>query len=283
MHPEEGFVFTGSAVAFGARLDQPRIREVRGSLTLPDIGGRADAHEPGVDLGIVRIRAAHASATGDGYIYEKNRGNTEYETRVACTVEGFELANAVRADYVSATLVSTFIEHHRFREETVTLRGLWADRKDQPVERRTPPALEFDCTNLQELIERAKAEKQLVHDPRQLLSVRGQPSPDAGKVALVNGRLVCYLLEPNYIPFEMPNGDRYEVFLGEYVLDHDRRRLSMMRIEAKASRGGGGKRKGGDRDDLSRGDQGGRDDSEDKSPDGTVTVVQPLVNGHRPP
>ncbi len=278
--PDDGFIFTGSAVALGARLDVPRMRAVRGSITLPDVGGTADVHEGPADMGgIVRFRSATTSVTGEGYDYRRDDAKIQFETRVACSMEGFEYGDAVRADFISATLVSTFLDHHRFHEESVTLRGLWANGSDRIVERRTPKTLRKECRTFQELTEAAVACKELVADPASLRNPAGRPMPEPGQLVLRNDRLVCYLFHPNHITF-VQDGIKYELFLGEYVVDHQHRRLTMLRIESCLDAPGGGASKSGPAPKSggpmpSSGGGGG--------PQGSTTAVQPIVNGHKPP
>ncbi len=282
MSPDDGFIFTGSAVALGARLDEPRTRAVRGSIILPDVGGTADVREEAADIaGIVRFRSATTSVTGERYDYRRDDGPpVQFETRVACTMEGFEYGDAVRADFISATLVSTFLDHHRFHEETVTLRGLWADGNDRIVERRTPKALEKGCRTFEELMKAASGCNELVTDVSSLRSLAGRPMPDPGKLVLRNDRLVCYLFDPSHITF-VKDGIRYQLILGEYVLDHQQRRLTMLRVESRLDEGGGGSSKKGPAPKSGaptpRADEGGG------GPQGSTTAVQPVVNGHRPP
>ena len=281
MPSDDGFIFTGSAVALGARLEVPRVREVRSSLTLPSLGGTASASEGAADVGgIVRFRSASTSVTGEGYDYRRDDAKLQFETRVACSMEGFEYGDAVRADFISATLVSTFLDHHRFHEESVILRGLWADGSDRMVERRMPKTLRKECRTFEELTKAADGCNELVTDVSSLRSPAGRPMPDPGQLVLKRNRLVCYLFHPNHIEF-VKDGIRYELFLGEYVIDHQQRRLTMLRIEsrldapeASASKSGPApKSKAGPT--PSSGGGGG--------PQGSTTAVQPIVNGHKPP
>ena len=284
MSPDnDGFIFTGAAVALGARLDVPRLREIRGSLTLPSLGGTASTSDGSADVGgVVRYRSASTSVTGEGYDYRRDDAKLQFETRVACSMEGFEYGDAVRADFISATLVSTFLDHHRFHEETVTLRGLWADGSDLIVQRRMPKALKQECRTFEELTKAASSCNELVTDVSSLRSPAGRPMPDPGQLVLRNDRLVCYLFHPNYITF-VRNGIRYELFLGEYVLDHQQRRLSMLRIESRLESGAGGASKSGPSPKSKSGPTPHSGEEGGGGPLGSTTAVQPIVNGHKPP
>jgi hypothetical protein len=282
MLSDDGFIFTGSAVALGARLDVPRLREVRASLTLPSLGGTASASEGAADVGgIVRYRSASTSVTGESYDYRRDDTKLQFETRVACSMEGFEYGDAVRADFISATLVSTFLHHHRFHEETVTLRGLWANGQDRILERRTPKCLKNkECKSFEDLARAAEASSELVTDMASLRAPAGRPMPEPGQLVMKNGRMVCYLFDPSYITF-VQDGIKYELFLGEYVLDQNLRRLTMLRIESRLDDQGGGASKRGPAPKSGSatpksGDGGG-------GPQGSTTAVQPIVNGHKPP
>jgi hypothetical protein len=279
MSADDGFVFTGGAVAFGARLDVPQQREVRGSITLPGLGGNAIVQEGPTEMGLMRFRSAMSSVTGEGYTYSKE-GRTEFETRVACSVEGLDFAGLIRADYVGATLISTFLDHHRFREETVTLRGLWVDGSHRRLERKTPRVLQEDHRNLKELTSSADSAGLLTSKLAGMHSGDSGPGPEAGKLfRSESGRLVCYLFEPSYITFSR-GGIKYELFLGEYVIDEQQRRLTMMRMEAHPVSASAAPPK--DRSKDSKEIAGGAA-AKGGGPQGSATAVQPLVNGHKPP
>ncbi|HKE19961.1 MAG TPA: hypothetical protein VKB80_34040 [Kofleriaceae bacterium] len=207
-----------------------------------------------------------------------------HETRTTCTVEGLEFAGLVRADFVSATLVSTFTNQHRFIEETVTLRGLWVNGRDRALERRKPHIPDGPCS-LADIKRHAQNHGHLASKLDELhTQLDGSPSANCGKlVQTSNGHLACYLLEPSYITF-VRNGIRYELFLGEYLIYDQQRRLTMVRIEShplpetKAARslklavGGAPAKEDGDDGD---------DDSEDL--EGSTTIVELAINGHRHP
>jgi hypothetical protein len=275
------FVFHGDVVAFGTRLDRPRRREARGAVALARVGGRSSTQDEALNLDD-RLRFRYASSAASGESYQTGDGET-HETRATCTLEGLEFDGVVRADFVSATLVSAYTDHHRFIEETVALRGLWVNGTDRSIEKRVPRILTHPCRGLSELKQMADKSGALAADLAQLHTTPdGSPSGHAGKLAQSSsGHLVCYLLEPNYITFDR-NGIRYELFLGEYLIDDQQRRLTMLRIEAhplpetramRAAAASG--------EDTPPDDSGGSDDS--GGLEGSTTVAQLAINGHRFP
>ena len=275
------FVYHGDVVAFGARLDRPRRREVRGTVALTRVGGQASVREEALNLDDrVRFKYASSAASGDSYMAG---GDVEtHETRTTCTVEGLEFAGVVRADFVSATLVSTFTNQHRFIEETVSMRGLWVNGRDRALERRKPHIPDGPC-GLEDIKRHAQKHGHMASRLEDLhTGAEGAPSPHCGKlVQTKSGHLACYLLEPSYIAFER-NGILYELFLGEYLIYDQQRRLTMLRIEShplpetKAARsvraavGAPPKEEGDDGDDS--------DDLE-----GSTTIAELAINGHRHP
>lgn len=277
------FIYHGDVVAFGARLDRPRRREVRGTVALTRVGGQASVREDALNLdGRVRFKYASSAASGDSYMAD---GNETHETRTTCTLEGLEFAGVVRADFVSATLVSTFTnDQHRFVEETVSMRGLWVNGRDRGLERRTPHIPKEPC-GLEDIKRHAQNHGHLASRLEDLHTrPDGSPSSHCGKlVQTSNGHLACYLLEPSYIAFDR-NGIRYELFLGEYLIYDQQRRLTMLRIEShplpetKAARSL--KRAVGGAPAEEDGDD-GDDDSEDL--EGSTTIAELAINGHKHP
>lgn len=284
----QDFFFHGDVVAFGALLDRPRRREVRGTVALARVGGRASMQEDAWDLdGVVRYRYASSGASGDKY----NSGDTKIrETRATCTLEGFEFGSVVRADFVSATLVSTFTlpDQQRFHEETVTLKGLWADGKYIPVESRVPEILgRDDCRKFQKLKDTAGGEGLLAAKLADL-HTRSDGSASPGPRKLVktsNGHLACYLLEPNYITFDR-KGIKYELFLGEYLIYDQQRRLTMLRIEAHPQAGpasGRGEASQSQGKSALAATAGDPPPEDSKDPEGSAAVAQLAINGHKHP
>lgn len=267
--PESRFVFNSGVVAFGARLDQPRHREVRGAVALPGVGGRVNTQEGELDLdGLVRYRYASSGVSGEGYAIENDQ--IQYETRATSTLEGMEFAGLVRADFVSATLLSTYVNHHVFREESVTLRGLWVDGTNRRVERRKPH-IARGCPTFDELRTRASQPGMLAADLGSLC----RPGASEQVLASQSGYYTCYLFDPSYIKVER-NGIRYEIFLGEYLIFERERRLTMLRIEAHPIPGApvaAAMRSG-----AALGDSPPPPD-----PEGSTSILELLINGHKHP
>src|SRR5262245_45406218 len=220
MPPESRFIFNGGVVALGAFLDQPRRREVRGAVALPDVGGRASVQEGPPNLnGIVHYMYASSGVSGE-------RIGDEYETRGTCTMEGLEVGDYLRADLLSGVLTSRYADHHRFHEESVTLKGLWINGEDIPLRARMLDIVR-SCPTRSDLHARAKRDGLFTTD---LIAV-GTPR-EAGKlIETKSGDLGCFLFEPHYRRFER-NGIRYEIFIGELVVQDKQRRLNLLRIEA---------------------------------------------------
>jgi hypothetical protein len=275
------FIFNGEVVAFGAVLARPRRREVRGAVALPGPGGRVSSQEGPPDLGdIARFDYANSSVSGERYRNEE--GDKEFETRATCTMAGLEVGDFLRADLVSAALTSRFVRHHRFHEEVVTLRGLWINGQDIIV-RPTMLDTVRKCPTLGSFKERARKDGLITSD----CVCPGTPREGGKVVQTSSGDLVCYLLEPHYIPFER-GGTRFEIFLGEYLIHERERRLTMIRIEARPIAGGG---HGPDRGDVARAamragpapDPSDGEEGEEEDLGDSTGVLELKLNGHTHP
>jgi hypothetical protein len=250
MTPERRYLYHGEVVACAARLDQPRLRDVKGAVALSGAGGRAsvlDASEPGA---LVRFDYAASSVSGERY-------GEAYETRVTCSIEGLDVCGAVRADLLSAVLTSSYVGEHRFCEETVTLKGLWADGAYRDADAGVLASVRA-CPTLERL--RAAA----AHDERlhRSLEAAGTPFDAAGLPRLTGaGDVACHLFDPPRLRFCAGATD-YEVVLGEYLVGQRQRRLTLLRIEMKPA---------------------ARDAADPGSPEGTVILLELRINGHTHP
>ncbi|HWM84538.1 MAG TPA: hypothetical protein VNO33_01845 [Kofleriaceae bacterium] len=229
--PDFRFLFHGEVVAFGARLSQPHRRQVRGAVALPNVGGRANVNADPPDLGgLVRYDSASSSVSGESYEYKRDKGSeTEYETRATASMEGLELGDFLRVDFMSTVLKVVYVDRHRFHEESVMLRGLWVQGKgDIPVQNSRMLTAVRDCPTYEALESRVKDKNLLAQN----LVCAGTPK-DSGQVLVTRSEdFVCYLFEPHFIEFETDT-TKYQVFLGEYRVSRRQRRLTMMRIEAR--------------------------------------------------
>jgi hypothetical protein len=277
MPPQSRFVYHAEVVAFGATIDKPRRREVRGAIALPSIGGRASRQEGPPELGkLVRYDYATSSVSGEKYVDERDLD--EFETRGQCSMEGLEFEDVLRADVLSAVLTSRYAGRHRFVEELLTVKGLVVD--GTPIIVRPRLDLVRKCPTLDDLRDRAKMDQLLTDD----VVVPGTPR-ESGRFVETQRGLGCYLLEPHYLAFDRGHL-RYEVFLGEYMIFERLRRLTMIRIEAHP--------RGDHRDDAGqaamlrrprppRDDDDDDDDDDPKNSEGTTVFVNIGINGHTYP
>jgi hypothetical protein len=249
---ERRFLYHGEVVAYAARLDQPRLRDVKGAVALPGAGGRASVLEPSDPGALVRFDYAASSVSGERY-------GDAYETRVTCSIEGLDVGGVLRADLLSAVLTSSYASEHHFCEESVTLKGLWADGESRDADAQVLTSVRA-CPTL------ARLRSAAVHDARlhRSLAAAGTPFDAAGQPRLTSaGDVACHLFDPPQLRFRSGATD-YHVFLGEYLIAERQRRLTLLRIEMTPStvREGRG-------DPVSR--------------EGTVVLLELRVNGHTHP
>jgi hypothetical protein len=252
MTPQRRFLYHGEVVAYAARLDQPRMRDVKGAVALPGAGGRASVLEPSDPGALVRFDYAASSVSGERY-------GDAYETRVTCSIEGLDVCGVLRADLLSAVLTSSYVSDHHFCEETVTLRGLWASGEYRDVDAQVLTSVRA-CPTL------ARLRSAAVHDARlqRSLAAAGTQFDSAGQPRLTSaGDVACHLFDPPQLRFRA-DGTDYQVFLGEYLMSERQRHLTMMRIEMTPSVARDGR-------------------SESSSLEGTVVLLELRINGHTHP
>jgi hypothetical protein len=221
------FLFHAEAVAYAARVDAPRLHEVKGATALPGIGGRAHAHAQACDSrALVRFEYAMSSVSGE------RRGDA-YETRAACTIEGLEIGDFFRADVVSAALTSRYQDEHAFQEESVNVKGLWVN--GQGYELHTPTLDRVrECPTFSTLKAKLGRDKALAES----FLAAGGPADAAGQpVESSAGELACFLLQPEgsgAAPLQCDwEGRQVQVFLGEYLIAARQRRLTLIRVEMR--------------------------------------------------
>jgi hypothetical protein len=221
------FLFHAEAVAYAARIDAPRLREVKGAIALPGIGGRAHAHAQACDSqALVRFDYAVSSVSGE------RRGDA-YETRAACTIEGLEIGRFLRADVLSAVLTSRYQDEHTFHEESVSVKGLWVNGQGHELHTATLDRVR-ECPTFPTLKAALARDKGLAES----FLAAGGPADAAGQpVESSGGELACFLLEPRgsgAAPLQCDwEGRQVQVFLGEYMIAARQRRLTLIRVEMR--------------------------------------------------
>ena len=217
------FLFHAEAVAYGARIEAPRLREVKAAIALPTVGGRAhafaEAHDP---RALVRFDYAVSSVSGE-------RHGDAYETRAACTLEGVEVAGILRADVLGTVLTSRYVDGHSFYEKSVIVEGLSVNGQ----------ACDLDASTLDSVRKAptfATLKAALGRDAGLAASFlkAGGPADAKGQpVETSSGQLACFLVEPRQgapLQFEV-DGRQFRVFLGEYVIAERERRLTLLRVD----------------------------------------------------
>lgn len=224
------FLFHAEAVAYAARMDAPRLREVKGAIALPGIGGRAHARAKACDpQPLVRFDYAVSSVSGE------RRGDA-YETRAACTIEGLEIGRFLRADVLSAVLTSRYQDEHTFHEESVSVEGLWVNGQAYEVG-STALARVRACPTFSTLKAALARDKGLAES----FLAAGGPANAAGQpVESSGGELACFLVEPRRGGAAAPlqcdwEGRQVQVFLGEYLIAERQRRLTLIRVEMRGA------------------------------------------------
>jgi hypothetical protein len=219
------FLFHAEAVAYGARIDAPRLREVKAAIALPSIGGNAHAHANAHDpQALVRFDYAVSSVSGE-------RRGKAYETRAACTLEGVEVAGVLRADVLAAVLTSRYVDGHSFHEESVTVKGLTVNGQAYEVDASALNGVR-KCPTL------ATLKATLARDPglaATFLKTGGPANAKGQPVETSSGELACFLLEPRLgqkpasLQFEA-KGRKFQIVLGEYMIGERERRLTLLRV-----------------------------------------------------
>jgi hypothetical protein len=252
MAVQRRFLYHGEVVAYAARLDQPRLRDVRGAVALPGTGGRVSLLETSDPGALVRFDYAASSVSGERY-------GEAYETRATCSIEGLDVCGVLRVDLLSAVLTSSYVHEHAFHEETVTLKGLWADGEYRSTDSQVLTRVRA-CPTLSKLRAAATEDERL----RKSLAAAGTPFDGAGMPRpTAAGDLACHLFDPGNLRFRVES-TIYDVFLGEYLIAERQRRLTMLRVEMKPAEG------------LAAG-------GEASSLDGTVILLELRINGHTHP
>ncbi len=225
MAVQRRFLYHGEVVAYAARLDQPRLRDVKGAVALPGTGGRVSLLETCDPGALVRFDYAASSVSGERY-------GEAYETRATCSIEGVDVCGVLRVDLLSAVLTSSYVHEHAFHEETVTLKGLWANGEYRGTDSQVLTRVRA-CPTLSKLKVAASEDERL----RKSLAAAGTSFDGAGRPRPTGaGDLACHLFEPGSLRFRVASTS-YEVFLGEYLIAERQRRLTMLRVEMKPAEG----------------------------------------------
>jgi len=221
MAVQRRFLYHGEVVAYAARLDQPRLRDVKGAVALPGTGGRVSLLETCDPGALVRFDYAASSVSGERY-------GEAYETRATCSIEGLDVCGVLRADLLSAVLTSSHVNEHTFHEETVTLKGLWVNGEYRATDSQILTRVRA-CPTLSKLKAAAAEDDRL----KKSLASAGTSFDESGRPRPTSaGDLACHLFDPGSVRFRA-DGTSYEVFLGEYLVAERQRRLTMLRVEMK--------------------------------------------------
>ncbi len=251
MAVQRRFLYHGEVVAYAARLDQPRLRDVKGAVALPGTGGRVSLLETCDPGGLVRFDYAASSVSGERY-------GDAHETRATCSIEGLDVCGVLRVDLLSAVLTSSYAHEQTFHEETVTLKGLWANGEYRSTDSQVLTRVRA-CPTLNKLRAAAAEDERL----RKSLAAAGTPFDAAGMPRPTSaGDLACHLFEPGSLRFRNAS-TIYDVFLGEYLIAERQRRLTMLRVEMRSADGTAG--------------------GESSSVEGTVILLELRINGHSHP
>jgi hypothetical protein len=223
------FLFHGEVFPFGAQLEQPRVRNVKGAVALPRVGGELRIADGPWDLGALgsfsaqpaRVARVTSEASGEG-----NAASSR--THVACTIEGLELPGILKADRLSADITSTFVNGRHSFVQDVVLDGLELDgQAGQYVMRRHV----LDAVQASPTV--ADLRLRMNSDAAVMDNCVNAGTNGTGDVA-------CFLLEPTVnntvqrMPLTIIKGDtEVDVFVGEYLVAAQSRRLTMLRIEMK--------------------------------------------------
>ncbi|HKE19962.1 MAG TPA: hypothetical protein VKB80_34045 [Kofleriaceae bacterium] len=223
------FLFHGEVFPFGAQLEGPRVRNVKGALALPRVGGELHVDEGPWDLGPVggfspqpaRVDRVTSRAVGEGTV---NNSKTE----VACTIEGLRLPGILKADHLSAEITSVYANgQHSFSQEVV-LDGLQLDGQ---VAQYSMSRHVLDTVQASPSV--AALRLRMQNDPAVL-----QNCMDAGTNG--TGDVTCFVLEPTVnntvarMPLRIVQGaSEIDVFVGEYRVADQSRRLTMLRVEMR--------------------------------------------------
>ena len=148
---ERRFRYHASAVAFGARLEIPKVSDARAAVVLPSIGGRASASDSGylLDAGFVRYEMAGSELIGE---LADEGGRAVRRTRAHTWIKGLRV------------MAGRDLEVLRIAELRVTLES----RQPQTQGEARKQALEFRSL-------------QVAQDG---LQICGQPCPPAGTAEL---------------------------------------------------------------------------------------------------
>lgn len=233
------FLFHGEVFAFGAQLEAPRVRNVKGALALPRVGGELHVEDGPWDLGSLgsfspqpaRVARVTSRAIGEG-------DATSSRTEVACTMEGLELPGILKAERLSADITSTYSNNrHSFTQE-VTLEGLQIDGRAEEyvMNRQVLEAVQGSATL-------ADLRQRMLSDPavrENFVNAGTNETGGAHTLATRPTDLACYVLEPvlaggvERMPLQIRKGDtQVDVFVGEYLVAEQRRRLTMLRVEMR--------------------------------------------------
>jgi hypothetical protein len=227
------FLFHGEVFPFGAQLTNPSLRNVKGALALPRVGGELKIDEGPWDLGSLgsfsqqpaRVARVTSRAVGEG-------DATTSKTEVACSLEGLELPGILKADRLSAEITSLYANgQHAFTQEVV-LDGLQVNGQ---VARYSMSRHVLDTVQASPTV--ADLRLRMQSDPAVL-----QNCTDAGTNG--TGDVACFVVEPivnNQVarmPLHIVQGNTaIDVFVGEYRVADQSRRLTMLRIEMKPVNG----------------------------------------------
>jgi hypothetical protein len=225
------FLFHGEVFPFGAHLEQPRVRNVQGALALPRVGGELDIDQRSWTLGPLGSFSAQPATVARVTARATGQGDARSsKTTLSCTIEGLDLPGILKADRLTADITSMCSNGQHSFTQDVTLDGLKVDdlAGSYGISRHVLAAVQASPTV-------AALRQRMQSDP-----VVRDNCMDAGTNG--TGDVACFLLEPTVnnqvqrMPLRIPKGDTVvDVYVGEYQVADQNRRLTMLRIEMTPS------------------------------------------------
>jgi hypothetical protein len=248
MSARMSFLYHASAHAFSAHLVRPQnqLIEVQAGVTLPSAGGQHTARVDNFRFGeAVSFTAAYSQVCGSE---KTENGKTIHTTLATTAIENLNFFNMVTADRIVARLASSYEPGNPeskiiligSRFENLRVAGCKVD-----VELHHELFLKLDT------FESARNEFASNAEFRKMAEDPFDPGKLPGKIeahGIIRCSLVKELRSPKCPGIEYCGHHGHvlvipefgKVFLAEVMLEHARKRLTMLRMELGSPQGGGG-------------------------------------------
>ena len=238
-NPRRTFHYHANAHVLSGRFTRPiqHLIEVQGASSLPTIGGHGKAHVEDFRLGhFVSVKRGYTHVSGS--LQEKDE-KTYHTTLVTSVAEGVNILDVITADRIVGRFASSFSFDDNDTEPQFTFVGSKFENL-QIAGCGTKIELNFDLfekiPTFEDAIKEFKKRPELGKIADEALEVDGRASDQKP-----HGAILCSIVDVKKLETDCPGLKRKghcllipkfgKLFLGEILMQHGRRTLTMLRFE----------------------------------------------------